>query len=128
MNQRIKELIDEGYLSYKEEGKLYLLNYTDKATYDKKWNKYTLNSRGHVYEKGTDRLIAKPFSKFFNMSELAVSKSRNLLKKKNYTITEKLDGSLGVIYFYDGKWRINTRGSFKSEQAVEAMKILEKKV
>ena len=121
----INELIQQKYIAkkYSDDNKLYLLNYTNKCIYDKKWNKYTLNNRGHVYENGTNKLIANPFSKFFNLSELSVSKSRNLLKKTNYKCYEKIDGSLGIIYNYEGEWRFNTRGSFNSEQSIKAKEI-----
>lgn len=127
--QYLRELIDKGYLmeKFSDDGKLVLYNYTNKCMYEKKWNKITLNARGHVYEVGTGKLVAKSFSKFFNLSELATSKQRNLLKKTDYKCYEKVDGSLGIIYYYDGKWRVNTRGSFNSEQAIEAQKLLEEK-
>lgn len=51
---------------------------------------------------------------------------RCLKEKEPYTITEKMDGSLGIIYNYNGKWRVNTRGSFSSEQAQRASEILKK--
>lgn len=123
------QLVEDGYIQEKfsEDGTLVLYNYTNKCIYEKKWNHHTLNSRGHVYQVNPRRLVARAFPKFFNLSELAVSKQRNLLKKTDYIITEKLDGSLGIIYFYEGKWRINTRGSFNSDQAQEALKIIEEK-
>jgi RNA ligase len=124
--QYLKELINNGYLAqkYSDDGKLVLYNYTNKCIYDKKWNKITLNNRGHVYDAKTGHLIAVAFPKFFNLSELPTSKSRNLVKKKDYRCYEKLDGSLGIIYHYEGRWRVNTRGSFNSEQAKEAFDML----
>lgn len=107
-------------------GRLVLYNYTDKCTFDKKWNKYTLNARGTVYELSTGKIVARAFPKFFNFSELPVSKSRNLIKKTDFSTYEKIDGSLGVIYFYDDDWYINTRGSFTSDQAVEGAMMLGK--
>lgn len=123
------QLVEDGYIAEKfsDDGKLVLYNYTDKCTFDKKWNYHTKNSRGHVYQVNPRKLVARAFPKFFNLGELAVSKQRNLLKKTDYTITEKLDGSLGICFYYDGEWRVNTRGSFNSEQAQEARKIIEEK-
>ena len=86
----------------------------------------TLNARGHVYEVETNKLIALAFPKFFNLMELPESKRKELLKEKDYACFEKLDGSLGIIYHHAGTWRVNTRGSFNSEQAEEALKMLEK--
>lgn len=78
-----------------------------------------------MYQVSPRRLVAQAFPKFFNMGELAVSKQRNLLKKTDYTCYEKLDGSLGILYYYDGEWQVNTRGSFSSEQAIEAKKMID---
>lgn len=30
----------------------------------------------------------------------------------NFTVQEKLDGSLAILYYYKNQWRFNTRGSF----------------
>jgi RNA ligase len=38
-----------------------------------------------------------------------------------------MDGSMGVIWFYDGKWNVSTRGSFNSPQAVKGLEILKQK-
>lgn len=103
---------------------LVLYNYTDKCTFDKKWNSTTLNARGTVYERSTGKVVAQAFPKFFNFEELETSKSRNLLKRTDFKVYEKMDGSLGVIYYYNGVWNINTRGSFTSDQATEATKML----
>ena len=124
--KRLEELTEEGYLRkvISPCGKLFLYNYTDKTTYEKKWTKHTLNARGTVYEVGTNKMIAKAFPKFFNFGELATSKSKNLLKQQGFDVFEKMDGSLGIIYFYDGAWRVNTRGSFTSDQAIKATEML----
>lgn len=127
--KRLDELTELGYLrkvtAY--DGKLALYNYTDHCTYEKKWDKHTLNARGTVYEVETGRVVARAFPKFFNFGELATSKARNLLKKTEFEVFEKMDGSLGIVYFYDGKWRVNTRGSFSSDQAIKATEMLRDK-
>lgn len=53
-----------------EDGKLVGYNYTDQCTFDRAWNDVTLNSRGIVFEKETGKLVALPFPKFWNYSEL----------------------------------------------------------
>jgi RNA ligase len=124
--EQLDRLAEEGFVRRVTSpcGNLFLYNYTDKCTYEKKWNKHTLNARGSVYEVGTGRLVARAFPKFFNFGELPSSKSRNLLKKTKFTVNEKMDGSLGIVYFYKGEWRVNTRGSFTSDQAVKATEML----
>lgn len=107
-------------------GQLMLFNYTDKCTYKRKWTKHTLNARGNVYEVSTGKVVARAFPKFFNFEELPVTRQRGLNKLKDFQVFEKMDGSLGILYFYDGDWHVNTRGSFMSEQAIKANQMLEK--
>jgi RNA ligase len=124
---KLDELVKGGYLrkATSDCGKLVTYNYTDHCVYEKYWNEYTLNARGTVYELETGKVVARAFPKFFNFGELETSKQRNILKQKDFYAFEKMDGSLGVIYFYDGKWRVNTRGSFSSDQAMEGQKMLD---
>lgn len=105
--------------------KLVLYNYTDQCTYDKAWNDITRVSRGIIFEKDTGNLIAMPFPKFFNLGEMPETELKNL-PEEPYTVTEKMDGSLGIVYYYDNKWNVATRGSFTSEQAIKAQDILKK--
>jgi RNA ligase len=127
--EQLDRLSKEGFLRKVTSpcGKLFLYNYTDKCTYEKKWNKHTLNSRGTVYKVETGEVVARAFPKFFNFGELAVSKQRNILKQERFEVYEKMDGSLGIVYFYEGEWRVNTRGSFTSDQAIKAKEILNNK-
>jgi len=127
-DKRIDELIDQGYLmrKFSDDGKLVLFNYSDKCQFDKIWNDITINSRGHIYDAHTGDLVARPFSKFFNLSEFSPEEQKRFLAAKPVSITEKVDGSLGIIYWYDGKWRVNTRGSFASEQSIKATEMLKK--
>ena len=71
------------------------------------------------------RIIARPFIKFFNINETDATKVENLPLEKPL-ILEKLDGSLGILYFYGNKPCIATRGSFNSEQAVWATEWIQK--
>jgi len=123
-NSNLETLISKGYIRKSVCGDLVLYNYTEKTTHKKEWNQHTLNARGHIYERKTHILIARPFPKFFNFDEHSLSEQTKLLKHRSYQVYEKKDGSLGIIYFYKGKWRVNTRGSFKSKQAIKAMQML----
>ena len=97
-------------------GRLVLYNYTDHCTYERAWDEYTMSARGIIFEKDTGKIVARPFKKFFNIGEHETTFLPNLPKTQYHT-HEKLDGSLGIIYYYDGKWDIATRGSFTSDQA-----------
>ena len=109
-------------------GRLVLFNYTDKCVFEKAWDRITLNARGTVYEISTGTIRGRAFKKFFNFTELPPGKQKAILNGsgiyKTYQSFEKSDGSLGIIYFYDGEWRINTRGSFTSDQAIKGAEIL----
>ncbi len=37
-----------------------------------------------------------------------------------------MDGSLGIVFWYEGKWILATRGSFTSDQAIKGAEILKK--
>lgn len=130
MFKELDKLVKEGYLRKFEDGDLVGYNYTDKCTFERKWNKYTLNNRGSVYNKVTGKKIAATFPKFFNLGELSASQQRAIVNGsgvyRNYECFEKIDGSLGIIYHDGEKWRVNTRGSFSSDQAIKATEMLKK--
>lgn len=129
------------YVSKNVNGNLVLYNYTDSCTYDKAWNDVTIWARGIIFDRNEGRLVAAPFKKFFNMSELQRSTTENeentmdqdrkllfdsIRDNVPFEVFNKEDGSLGIIYHYDGKWNVATRGSFNSDQAVKGEEILKK--
>ena len=57
-----------------------------------------------------------PFPKFFNYGEVSTFGYETLTGGVN--VMEKLDGSLGIVYFHDGVWNCATKGSFDSTQAI----------
>ncbi len=118
-------LVSEGYIRRVETEDLVLYNYTDKCTYERYWDDCTKAARGIIFEKSTGKLVAKPFLKFFNLGEMPETQLLNL-PNEPYEVTEKMDGSLGIIYYYGGKWNVATRGSFNSEQAQKAQGMLKK--
>lgn len=107
------------------DGKLTLYNYTNKCTYDRAWNDVTRYARGIIFERATGRIVAIPFPKFFNVGEMPETRLENL-PDEPYLVSKKMDGSLGIIYHYDGEWKVATRGSFTSPQALRGQEILKK--
>ena len=99
---------------------LYILNYSPKAQFQKIWDEYTLACRGLVIDLDGN-IIARPFSKFFNYEEHDISEIPFGLE---FDVFEKMDGSLGILFYYQDEWIMATRGSFISEQAIEGRKIL----
>lgn len=76
--------------------------------------------RGIVFDR-KGNLIAKPFPKFFNFGENEETKN---LPDEPFEATEKKDGHLGIIFNYQDKFFITTRGSFESNTSVFADKML----
>jgi RNA ligase len=98
---------------------LFIYNYTPKVQYDKLWNEITLNTRGLILNANLD-IVARPFGKFFNIEEHEIYE----LPKLPFDVYEKLDGSLGILYWLNNKPFIATRGSFTSDQSIHATRIL----
>lgn len=119
-----EELVKQGYLTKSEMGDLVLYNYTDKTQYEKYWNPVTLNSRGIIFDKRTGRCVARPFPKFFNLNEHESTRKENLPFVGGYEAFEKMDGSLGIVFYYCNKWQVATRGTFYSVQATKAAELL----
>jgi hypothetical protein len=55
-------------------------------------------------------LVARSFPRFFNWGEVA--DEMGLFDFNDFVIHSKEDGSLCVLYHFDGQWHGNTRGSF----------------
>lgn len=101
---------------------LAIFNYSRECQYEGLWDDITLNMRGTILDtKGN--VIAKPFPKFFNYEEHKPEDIPN----ENFEVYEKMDGSLGIIYNYNGEWYVATRGSFHSEQSIKGKEMLDRK-
>jgi RNA ligase len=115
--------VEQGYLRKSEKDGLVLYGYTDACTFDRAWDEYTRIARGLILDKETGEIIAKPFPKFFNLGEMEETFLVNL-PKLPYKAFEKVDGSLGIIFNHNGQWKVATRGSFYSDQAVKGQELL----
>lgn len=93
---------------------LVVYNYTHKAQFDGIWDDVTCKTRGLIVDKSTDEIVSRPFQKFFNYT------GSEDIPDTLPEVTDKLDGSLGVLYEYNGTTAIATRGSFESDQAAWA--------
>jgi RNA ligase len=123
---QFEDLVRHGYLRKAENDDLAIYGYTDQTTFERAWQTiYTRNARGLIFEKKTGRLVAKPFPKFFNLGEQEETQLLNL-PNEPYRCFEKVDGSLGILYYFKGKWNMATRGSLSSEQAIKGQEILKK--
>jgi RNA ligase len=119
----LSEYIDRGLVVKQNHPTLPLsiYNYSRTTQYDGMWDDITLNCRGLVLDN-EGNVVAKPFPKFFNYEEHKPEDIPN----ENFEVYEKMDGSLGIIFHYEGEWLIATRGSFTSEQAIKGKEMLDK--
>lgn len=101
---------------------LQIYNYTKRAVYEREWNAATRACRGLVVDDG-DEVRARPFRKFFNFREPGAPE---VGPDEPVTVTDKVDGSLGVLYPTPDGWAVATRGSFVSDQAVHATALWER--
>jgi RNA ligase len=104
---------------------LFILNYTEKVQYENLWDDFLLQARGLVVNS-SGRIIAQPFHKFFNYEEV-INKNIIPWDDEYVYIQSKMDGSLGILFFYEDEWIMSTRGSFTSEQSQRGMEILKSK-
>jgi RNA ligase len=120
---KIIESVEQGYVSVQKhpEIDLWIYNYTPKCVFEKFWNEVTLQCRGLILDRDFN-IVARPFPKFFNIEEI------QKLPDEPFEVTQKLDGSLGILYTFREKgeiyYGIATRGSFVSEQALVGSSIL----
>lgn len=119
--------IADGNVAVKQHDELplKLLTYTRQAQYSQAWDDVTIRTRGLVVESrpGTevsamDQVVAQPFFKFFNYGEhLAGKPYAKAIPDGTFEVYNKVDGSLAIIFNYQNRWYVATRGSFTSEQA-----------
>ena len=126
MKDKIKPYVEEKFVSEHKhpEADLWIYNYAPKAQYEQKWDDIIMMCRGLILNKNGE-IVARPFKKFFNLAE-HLQKDKPIPKGK-MKITEKFDGSLGILYEINGEYRLATRGSFTSEQALKGTEILQTK-
>jgi len=125
MKDKIKQYVEQKFISEQKhpELDLWIYNYSSKCQYEQKWDDITMMCRGLILDK-EGNIIARPFKKFFNYEE-HIQKGLTI-PSEDFQVYEKYDGSLGILYFDDGKPKLATRGSFTSEQAIRGTKILQK--
>ena len=118
MLEELRKLESEGYLRSVRHRELPLsvFNYTPKTQYERAFGDYPILRlcRGIVLDD-EGKVWASPFPKFFNYEEHDVSE---LPHGQKIEITQKMDGSLLIVFRYEDKVVYSTRGSFYSDQAI----------
>jgi RNA ligase len=75
---------------------LTIWNYSPKVQYERLWDEITLQCRGLV-TNSKGKIVARPFKKFFNYEEHKPEDIPN----EDYVVYEKMDGSLGILFYYE---------------------------
>lgn len=119
--------LNEGLIQAHPSGDgLLIHNYTQKAMHHPgAWDNEAVRiCRGLITTEGGD-IVARPWAKFFNHDQ---KEAGVLDMNAPVEVTDKMDGSLGIIYrTKDGGVAVATRGSFTSDQAIHATKVLREK-
>ncbi len=120
----LDKMLEEGYVVTQKHptSDLHIYNYSQKTQFERIWNTVTLQCRGLILD-GQRQLVARPLPKFFNLEELESEQIPN----ESFDVYEKMDGSMGILYFNEGKPVFATRGSFISEQSQKATALLHDK-
>lgn len=117
----LQEMIAQNYIRVNKHPHcdLYIYNYTQSAQYERVWNEITLVCRGLILNDNLE-IIARPFPKFFNLGE----RENQEIPNSSFEVYDKLDGSLGILYWIDDIPYIASRGSFDSDQSNKANEML----
>lgn len=146
---KLAQLREEGYVMvarHPQDPALQVLTYSKLAQLQRKWNDVTTQTRGLIVHSQRDDfsdavVVERPWRKFFTLAqhesgwslgdeeEGAASAANSELANLDFTapaeVTDKCDGSLGILYRApDGKLALSTKGSFASTQAGYYTKML----
>jgi RNA ligase len=75
---------------------LTIWNYSPRVQYERLWDNITVQCRGLV-TNSKGEIVARPFKKFFNYEE---HKPEDL-PNEFFEVYEKMDGSLGILFYYE---------------------------
>lgn len=95
---------------------LYIHNYTDACTWDQAWSTATMSCRGLITD-ADGNIVSRGMPKFFNSDQ---EQAPEIYVNDEVFTADKMDGSLGILYYHGETEYIATRGSFASEQAIWA--------
>lgn len=112
----LNDLIEQKLVSKRPHPSLPLFIYNYTAASIKvprlEWSTAMRDARGLILDDG-GHIVGRPFKKFWNYEQVLDQIPTGM----DYTVWDKLDGSLGVFCEYDGRLVVGIRGSFESDQA-----------
>lgn len=109
-NNPIEDLNKIG-VYFRQHGKypnLFQFTYDQIESDSHKTNPIVIESRGVILDRDNNwSVVARPFDRFFNLGESCAAK----VDWDSSRIQEKVDGSLCIVYYYDGNWQVATKGT-----------------
>lgn len=122
----LEEMVEKKYINVQKHptADLWILNYSKSCQIDHVWNEVTTKCRGIIIDM-FGNIKARPFEKFYNYEEL--EGLGITVPDLDFDAFEKMDGSLGIMYWVDDVPYLATRGSFISEQCKHGTEILHTK-
>jgi len=124
MINELRQLETLGYVRAVSHQTLPLIvwNYTQTVQFENKWSEYPLlrSCRGLVTDL-EGNIVGRGFEKYFNWEEHNISEFPDSSRK--IEISEKMDGSLLIVFKYNDQVVYTTRGSFYSDQAIAGGKL-----
>lgn len=112
LHSGLEARVKSGTVTVSRQGPLALYHYSNRCVYDLLWDEFSLLARGLILDVERGELVATPFPKFFNYGERDAK-----LPDEPFHAFEKLDGSLGIVYFHAGRWQVTTKGAFGAGQS-----------
>lgn len=101
---------------------LYIYNYSKRCKESNYWNHTTLSCRGLVLDRNFN-VVARPFKKFFEWRQLPIELQGYLLSCRPDVMIksyEKIDGTLILLFNYQGQWMLTNRRHFNLIQSHHA--------
>lgn len=93
-----------------------IFKYNQDCVINDAWNSTNRQARGIIFYAPTERIVCRPFDKFFNLDERGETQLERL-PDSDFVVWEKLDGSCCSSYIHFNQIRCATPGSYESEQA-----------
>ena len=125
MNEILEKYYNEGWLikQVHPTKDLIIWNYSRATTWEDHWDEVTLMCRGLV-TNSKGQIVARCLPKFFNWEQLL--NANFPIPNEPFTMTDKMDGQYGGLFYYDNEWILTSRGSFESIYAKRGFELLKK--
>ncbi|WP_371481357.1 RNA ligase [Kitasatospora sp. NBC_00315] len=103
-----------------------IYTYTPVCQYGHIWTPVTMRCRGLIADDASGEIVALPFPKIFVTAMHGRHDFAPTLPGEPFEVFEKADGSLAIVFHHAGRWHAASKGSFISEQARWAQRVLDR--